>query len=176
MSNGSRQESLNTFNTASVVTSVTRPANTTAYAAGDVVAAADDSNLTFLGVVRQGNQPAFTGQVSTVLITSSANVGTKPDMELWLFSAIPATVGDNAPFTPSDAELATLVGVVDLPQASWYEANSASGDSGNSCCIVQPSLVFQGSSVDLYGVLVIRNAYVPVSGEVFTVKLVITRD
>ena len=153
-----------------------RPNNTTAYAAGAVVAdaTAGATLLTFTGV--GGSARGFT-ILQDVLVVDSANVATKPDLELWLFDTAPAAQQDAAAFAPTDAELYTgingLVAVVAIAQANWKVGNAAAGAPGNAVCVAsQLGIPLNlGSAGNLYGILVVRNAYVPVALEQFAIRL-----
>lgn len=172
---GQKQVAVVEFQTRVVRASVTRPANTTAYTAGDIIAAiTTDNHLTFSDVVENSGG---TGSIDGVRVTSSANQTTKPDLELWLFHTDIVEVGDNVAFAPTDAEMLTRVGIIDLSLNSWKTGNAASGAAGNSCIEVSNlGAIFNTATKDLYGVLVVRNAYAPVTGEIFTVELLVTRD
>lgn len=177
MSTGSKQQAIVEFNTARCRATLTRPANATVYAAGDVISAVTtDNHFEFTNAVRrQGNK--MSGQISYAIINSSANQVTKPYIELWLFSADIAEVADNGAFAPTDTELLTCIGVIDFPDTNWKVGTATAGDGGNSLCIESaPGIIFQSASTSIFGQLVVRNAYTPVSGEVFTVDLIITQD
>lgn len=171
-----------------IQTSFTRPADTTAYAAGDAMSnstSAPDA-LTFADVARFLGGG---GEILGALLLDSANQATKPSCELWLFcgSAAPVPDNDNAVFTPTDAELANLVGVIvfDGVTAGWAYVGDATVGAGGNVVIpgrIGPSgagahrvglpFVCNAASDDLFGLVVARNAYTPVSGEVFTFTLV----
>jgi hypothetical protein len=145
--------------------SVTRPTNTTPYDVGDVIGTAVTGTL----IIPNASFGEFdAGIIQQAIIVSSAAVGTSPDLQLWLFDSTVAAIADSAAFAPTDAEMATLVGIVEFPTADWKIA------SVNAVCVADNiSLPFntkKGTS-KLYGVLVVRNAYVPVSGEIFTLRL-----
>lgn len=169
-----KTESIIEFTTKQVRASLTRPANVTAYAAGDVVAAAAGDHFTFEELI----QPkTLSGSISTARLHSSGNQGTKLDGELWLFSADIAEVGDNAAFNPSDAEMLTMIGIIDFGVASWRVGSAGAGASGNAVCEVKNiGLALKGAGQTVYGVLVARNGYTPLSGEIFTCDLVVTQD
>lgn len=171
---GQRQESITTFYTKELRDSITRPANTTAYTAGDVIAeVTTNDHFVFSDAVKAGHN---TGMISNARIFSSANQGTKLDAELWLFHTNITEAGDNAAFAPTDAELLTLVGIIDFPVASWKAGNATAGADGNSVCVVENIGIAFRAIQNLYGVLVARNAYTPVESEVFTIDLVIAQD
>ena len=152
----------------------TRPADTTTYAAGDVVSTTGGAIMEFVGAARDG-----VGAIQSAILLDSANVSTHLDAELWLFSSAPAVTADNAAIAFTDAELANLVGVVNFGLSSWKVGLATSGVGGNAVnCQTGIGLPFSkiiGSAPtnSLYGVLVARNAYVPVSAEIFTVMLTV---
>ena len=152
-----------------ISTSFTRPSDTTAYAAGDVVCNSTSAPviMTFAGAVNTDFQM---GVIAQATLIDSANQSTKLDAELWLFDTTVTMDNDNAAFTPTDAECATLVGIVPFSTSYWKVGDSSS----NAVCHVQglaiPFNVVHASNA-LYEILVARNAYTPVSAESFTVRL-----
>ena len=156
--------------------SVTRPADTTAYAAGDVVDLASGAGMTFAAASRSND---LDGYIVDALLIDSANQSTKGNFEFWLFNqALAAYDNDNAAFTPTDADLANLVGVLEFNVA--FEGEPTSGAGGNVIYHAEKSYLpmrFKNDTDDdLNGVLVVRNAYTPVSAEIFTVVLKIDQD
>lgn len=167
------------FNTLRSVDSITRPANGNVYAAGDVISAVTtNDHFTFLEVNRTGTKTKqLGGSIATARLHSSANQATKLDGELWLFNTDIVKVADNSAFAPTDTEMLTLVGVIDFPVANWKVGNAAVGVVGNSVCeAFNLGLAYKGASTTLYGQLVVRNVYTPVTGEIFTVELIVSRD
>lgn len=145
-----------------------RPANTTAYTAGDVVSGG--GLLVFAGA---SLEPGGAGIVQHATLVDSANVATKPDLELWLFDTPIELDADNAAFTPTDEDLRTFVGAISLAASLFKVGDATSGAGGNCICDV-PNIGMPFNTVigsTLYGVLVVRNAYVPVSAERFDVRL-----
>lgn len=155
-------------------TTFTRPADTNAYAAGDVVCNSTSAPviMTFPGAARRGARGGF-GILQDATLFSSANVATKLDCELLLFDTTVAMDNDNAAFTPTDAELLTLVARVPFYASAWSAGDATAGAGGNAFCQVSNlGIPFNVGAVnDLFGVLVARAAYTPVSAEVFTVRL-----
>lgn len=150
----------------------TRPANTTAYAAGQVLA--DSTSAATLRQFRATKDLGAFGLLQKAEIVVAANQATKPDLQLWIFDAAPAIQNDAAAFAPSFAEMKTLVAVISFPVGSFVVANAAAGASGNVVCDAQnlaiPVNTVSGSDT-LYGVLVVRNAYTPTSGEQYQIRL-----
>lgn len=153
--------------------SFTRPSDTTQYAAGDVIAATVQATLPFTGVPTISGGGAL---LQSAIISSRGNQSTKLDADLLLFSAdISDLDADNAAFTPTDAQLETLVGVINFPTASWKAGDATSGAGGNAFCAVNNiGLVVKQDT--LYGVLVARNTYTPLSGEIFKINLGFVED
>ena len=88
-----------------------------------------------------------------------------------MFAEDIATVADNAAFAVTDTEMLTLVGVIDFPVA-----NFKAGGANAVCEAFNIGLALRGTTTTLYGQLVMRNAYVPVSSEKFTVELIMSQD
>lgn len=156
---------------------ITRPADVTAYAAGDVISAVtSNDHFTFADIVEAGELSAL---IETALLIDSANVATKPDLELWLFDTDIAEVADNGAFAPTDAEMLTLLGIILFPTANFVVGTATAGADGNSVCQTLPGLAVKCAPLtgrDIYGQLVVRNAYVPVASEQFTVELTLALD
>lgn len=157
----------------------TRPANTTTYAAGDVVCNSTSAPTSMhFTAATEGEGAGRNDQavINQAILVCSANQSLKPDLELWLFDTDVTMDNDNAAFTPSDAELATLVGIVEFPVANFKVGDATAGAGGNCVCVADnlgiPIKTLSGENT-LYGVLVARNAYIPVSGESFTVRLAV---
>ena len=150
---------------------LTRPADTAAYAVGDVLATATsggDSTITFTGVA--GENGAGGTIVSLVLEDDNGGATVDGDFELWLYSVVPANQNDNVAFAPTDAENEDLVGVYALP--TFF-------DAGGSHIYEKDAIGTQfkcaAGGKDLYGVLVTRSAYTPLSAGKFTIKLGVER-
>lgn len=154
--------------------SFTRPADTTAYTAGDAISNATGTTHTYLTFSDCAAAVGGGGTVISGVLASSANQGTKLDAELWLFHTAPTAMEDNAAFDPTDAEMLTVVGIIEFGTSDWYVGNAGAGATGNAVALGSTGVfpfVCQSTSKDLYGLLVARNAYTPVSGEVLTVTL-----
>lgn len=167
------------FNVVAVSDTIIRPSNTTAYAAGDVISEVTTNDHHTFTILRTkpSDEPLYSATVERASVSSSANQSTLPDLELWLFSSDIAEVADNGAFAPTDAELLTCLGVIDFPVSLWKVGNAGSGADGNSICFAENlAMVVKGSSGNIYGQLVVRNAYTPVSAESFKVTLYVQQD
>ena len=160
-----------------VTGTVTRPADTTQYAAGDVISNSTSAPvvITFPGCARVN---AGGGVIIGAQCVDDTNQTTKATLELWLFDTTVTPDNDNAVFTPTDAELLTLVGIIRF--STWFvgDATAAAGGNAVALATLANPLTFKcGAALTaLLGVLVVRNAYTPVSAEVFSIRLRILQD
>lgn len=149
----------------------TRPADTNAYTAGDVIANSTSAAtiLTFSGVARA---ETGSGLIQAATLIDSVAASTKLDADLYLFDTTVVMEQDNAAWDPSDAEMLTCLGVVEFRGANFKTcgANGITHVQG----IGLPFVTVGGK--DLYGILVARNAYTPASAEVLKVRLHILQD
>jgi hypothetical protein len=117
------------------------------------------------------------GMIVGARCVCTANQATKPQLELWTFSAPPAPDADNTAFTPSNAELSNLVGI--FPFTVWTVGTAGAGAAGN-CVSYADNLnrvfVCQPGDRALYNLLVVRNAYTPTSLEEYLFTLFLSQD
>lgn len=156
--------------TAVVEANKTRPADTTQYAAGDVI-----NESTTAGTVwtfaNCGRTNGGTGIVLGAVLTVSTDPTTDYDTELWLFDAEPATANDNAAFAPTDAELRDLVCIIEFDTAFAGSGNLAYQKLG-----LNAAFKCATDAKDLYGVLVTRSTTTPASGDRFDIRLTLAQD
>ena len=160
--------------------SLLRPNDATQYALGDVL---DDTTIpaqtVFNDIVRF---PGGTGTITDGVLTSSANgVGVLAgQFNLWLFdTAVAAHEADNVAFTPTDNDLVNLIGIVRFNTA--FEADRTAGADGNVAYMSVRTFLPIGfkcvaASRDLFGTLVVANAYTPIAFEVITIRLNVEQD
>lgn len=151
----------------------TRPANTTAYTAGDVVGtdAAAESAIDFSVTQVPGGAGYIVG--ATLWTSQAANVA---EYSLYLFTAGTSTLTipfDNAAYTTLYAERDYFVGKIVFPAAA-----DATGGGSNTAAISEVqaiSLPFDVASggLSLYGVLVTETGFTPDSGQTFAVRLMV---
>ena len=154
----------------SVTANFTRPADTTAYAVGDVVCNSTSSPavLTFSGMA---NYNGGSGTILQAILYLGTNPTTKPVYDLFLFDTAPTIDNDNATFTPTDAEIKTCVGVVSFGVGI---PGDTTGTGTNTVYQAQPMLAYvcAGGASSLSGVLVARNAITPTSADTYDFRLV----
>jgi hypothetical protein len=139
----------------------TRPANTTAYTAGDALSdsASAPTVLTFTSI-------PFDSILNEVLVTSSVKGGTLPQFKLWLFDTAPTPVNDNAALALTDAENDTVVAVIALGESSQSSAvNNARLEA------TAQQRIIRAKTTVLYGLIEVTNAYTPASEEVIKVTI-----
>lgn len=140
--------------------SFTRPSNTTAYAAGDLVA---DTTVA-ASVVPLSFTYGFCGDLRRVTISTNNATITLGSFNLWILRSAPTlTNGDNGAL--AGVVLTTVVAVIPLELDA-----SMSGAGGFGEAYYDPGLIQFGNGT-YYGLLEARAAYVPASAEVFTVTL-----
>jgi len=136
---------------------LTRPANVTPYTAGDEITDFNGTlaQRTFAGCARvAGGSGVITGAVDIL----SDNPATLPSLKLYVFDTDPSTAGDNAPWAPSDAQLATALGVINLSGGEIGTTGTTGNvffDSGP----VQIPFTCLGGTTNLYFNLVTRTAF-----------------
>lgn len=141
----------------------TRPADTTAYASGDLVA-----NSTTVGsVVPMTFSPCTKGagrsaQIRRVRISKTGTSITNTTVRVHLFSSLPtlATNGDNGAITIATGA-AGYLGQVDVV------INQAFNDGAAGQLVTEINF----NALTLYGLLEARGAWTPASAEVITVTL-----
>lgn len=170
-----RQRLQVTVPTKIITAAFARPSNTTPYATGEVVTDGGPTIITFEDVVREGPQSALI--VGATLVVSS-NPTLKGDFRLFLFDTTVAMEADNAAWDPSDSEMATCLGYIDFGDEP--EPGGASGGTSNviyqALGVNIPIVAPTDGVLDVFGILVVRNAYVPTASETFTIRLHVIQD
>lgn len=148
-----------------VSTDVTRPADTTAYAANDALSDSTSSptsgGFTFTGAARASGG---SGIVTDAIVASSNDPATTLQGEIFIFDTSVTNINDNAAFAVSDAEIKTLVGIIpfNIADAGNNDAAWVSNLNMGFTCVGSANLRF---------LVRVKNAYTPASAEVLTVRL-----
>jgi hypothetical protein len=143
-------------------TTITRPANTTAYAANDGMADATalTGGSTILDACRG---PGSHGFISDVEISSSNDPATTLQGEIQIFDTAVTAVDDNSAFAVSDAEAQTRVARISFTLV----------DNGNNQAVTVPNLALGYScaaTANLRFLIKVINAYTPASAEQLTIR------
>jgi hypothetical protein len=156
------------------VASFTRPADTTTYASGDLVAnnttAGSVVPLTFTAVTRSAGDSV---RIERARINTSNALLTNASFRLHLFETTPVpTVGDNGVFNTAGV-LATSGIDGYLGNFSITLSNSGTtGSSGRGVPDVGSAIIATpATGTSIFGLLEVTAAYVPVSAATFTVSL-----
>jgi hypothetical protein len=142
---------------------ITRPSNTTAYTAGDVVGDTGGSAIITLPSIGPSGGFVLIQSLSLVLSDSTVPSGMGA-FRVHLYSASPTAVADNAPFDLVSGERASYLGFVDL---------AAPQDLGSTIYtqVDYPGRLVKlaAASTSLFAEIETRGAYTPVSAS--TVEL-----
>jgi len=159
-----------------VTVTKTRPANTTAYGAEDVVSESDSAGAVwnFDAIV---HTPGAGGTIVAAVLVDD-DTGRTQAMTLYLFDIAPTgNLNDNAANTsPVAADVDNYLGRIEFPALS---DNGGLSDTRASFGIANglPLTVKTTSGDDaIYGVLVTEGAFTPSSGEIFSVSLIMEQD
>jgi hypothetical protein len=104
---------------------LTRPADTTAYAAGDEVTDTGGTIRTLTGIARASGG---TGSIRGVQLAFSDNWAVKPSLELHVYDTTSTPQTDNAAFAPSDAVELTKVCVIPITTVAVGDATANTGN------------------------------------------------
>lgn len=151
-----------------VSASFTRPANTTAYAAKDVVSNSTSSPvvITFSNVSRISGGSGYITKVR-LMTDQSTNVAA---FRLHLFNTSPTAINDNDPFTLLWANRSSRVGYVDFDNMTTEGTGSDSATTLNK----DIRLAFSASgSRDIFGILETNSVFTPASGQNFFIELTV---
>lgn len=157
-----------------VTGSLTRPANTTAYAIGDIVGAP----IELVGVTRASGE-AF--RIERARVRKTSNVLTNAAFRLHLFRKPPVpnggAVADNGVFDPGSGVLALAdidgyIGTIDVAMnyAATSGARGVGAPSVGSGITCETGAVV-GKETSIWVIIEPRAAYVPASGETFYVTV-----
>lgn len=150
-----------------VSVTLTRPADTTAYAVNDAVSDSTSSPtvLTFSGMATAngGSGSILKAQLITNQSTNTAQ------FRLHLFNVAPSAVNDNAAYPMLWANRAARVGTVDFPAC----ATEGSGSDAATAQWIDLPLYYVCGAADtaLYGILETKAAFTPASGQLFYIAL-----
>ena len=144
---------------------VTRPSNTTAYTAGDVVGGTGGSAIITLSNIGPSGGYVLIQSVSLVFSDTSVPSGMGA-FRLHLYSATPNAIADNAPFDLMSGERANYMGYIDL---------SAPLDFGSSLYTQTDYagrlVKLASASTTLYAELETRGAYTPASASTIDIRV-----
>jgi hypothetical protein len=155
-----------------VAVELTRPADTTAYAANDIVSDSTSAPtlLAFANLARVNGGSGYI--VRAILRTNRATDTARFRLHLFNTNAgIAAPLTDNAAYETRYADRALRAGII------TFDALATGGGSSDSAGVTMDALrlpvVFAAGSRTLYGLLQTLDAFTPVSGQKFWVEPVL---
>lgn len=151
--------------------SFTRPANTTAYASGDLVANSTTAASVEPLSIYVGPEKKQSLYIRKARIKKSGTGVTNAEFRIHFYSSAPTSAaGDNAAYSTDNA--ANYLGAIDVTvNQAFTDGAVGSGTSnvGNEISFIADGETSTESYV--YALVEARGAYTPASGETFTVTL-----
>lgn len=154
------------------VVSITRPSNTTAYAAGDVIGIADAGTPANAGSAIHtlssiGPSAGFVTIQSVELFIGNTSVPSgMSSFRLHLYTASPTAILDNAAFDLVSGDVSGYVGYIDLPTPQDFGSTLYSQADYSGRLIKLAT-----ASTTLYAQLETKGAYTPASGTLYTLRV-----
>jgi hypothetical protein len=144
---------------------ITRPSNTTAYTAGDIVG--DTGGSAIISLTAAGPTAGFVLVQSISLVFSDSVVPSGMGaFRIHMYSASPTAMADNTPFDLASADRATYMGYIDLP---------APQDLGSTIYTQTdyPGRLIKlaAASTTLFVEIETRGAYTPVSASTVSIRM-----
>jgi hypothetical protein len=144
---------------------ITRPSNTTAYTAGDVVGDTGGSAIiTLPNIGPSGGYVLF--QSVRLLIGNTSVPAGMAGFRLHLYTASPTAVADNAAFDLASGEVANYAGYIDLPTPQ--DLGSTLFTQADYC---GTAVKLASASTSLFAELETRGAYTPASATLYDLRV-----
>jgi hypothetical protein len=145
-------------------TSITRPSDTTAYAAldaySDSTSAPTSGGFTFTSAARASGKSVI---LTDLVVTNSNAAATPLQATLFLFDTAITNINDNAAFTISDSEILTLVAKIPFTMGT--------GAANNHVHLQNLNIgITTVGSANLRFAIRVENVYTPASAEVLTLR------
>jgi hypothetical protein len=159
-------ETVRTISSAnSVSNTITRPDNTTAYSANDVIGTSSSANIEFANVIGFKGESFFIAG-AWLMIPINAVPSGMDAFRLHLYNAEPADIADNAAYNLPLADRSKYLGYID------FEAPIDLGDTLYAQVNnINHMRKFTSDSNTIYGILETIGAYTPAAETVYTVGL-----
>ena len=145
---------------------LTRPSDTTAYAAKDAVTNSTTAPtvLTFSNLTKRTGSEGYI--VKARLLTDQSTNTAR--FRLNLYKTAPTAINDNSPHTMLYTNAANRIGYIDFAAAS----TEGTGSTGAGALNAEIRLPFtSGSATAIYGMLETLDAFTPASGQKFYIEL-----
>ncbi|MGL5922137.1 hypothetical protein [Chroococcidiopsis sp.] len=154
-----------------VQATLTRPADTTVYAANDAITNSTSTPQP-INFASSARIDAGSGVVVGARLTKNNNNLTNASFRLWLYAGVPGVPNDNATFAQQWADRTVRLGYIDFTSPiQGADCVSFIGAFPNN----QYAFKLNGGT-SLFGILQALAAYGPASGEQFFIELAILQD
>jgi hypothetical protein len=149
---------------------ITRPSNTTAYSAGDVVGIADSGTPANAGsaIITLSSVGPAGGSVLIQSVRLMIGNSTPPAsaFRLHLYTESPTAILDNAAFNLAAGDVGKYVDYIDLPAPQDFGDTAFTRDNYSGL-----EVKFAAASTTLYAILEARSAYTPASGTLYDLRV-----
>jgi len=132
---------------------LTRPANTTVYTAGDAVTDTGGAIRTFTNIASANGKGA---RIDNAVMIYQTLIAAPGYFELWLLDTTCTPTTDNAAFAPDDGESATVVAIIPFNLISNAAANMVYQSDG-----VPRTVKCAAGTTSLFGLVKTPNGYTP---------------
>jgi hypothetical protein len=144
---------------------ITRPSNTTAYTAGDVVGSTSGSAIITLPSIGPSGGYVLLQSVRLLIGSTSVPSGMGA-FRLHLYTATPNAIADNSPFDLMSSEVANYAGYIDLPAPQ--DLGSTLFTQADYC---GTAIKLATASTSLFAELETRGAFTPASATLFDLRV-----
>jgi hypothetical protein len=144
---------------------ITRPSNTTAYTAGDVVGDTGGSAIITLPSIGPSGGYVLLQSVRLMIGNTSIPSG-MAGFRLHLYTASPTAIADNAVFDLVSGDVASYAGFIDLPTPQ--DLGSTLFTQADYC---GTAIKLAAASTSLFAELETRGAYTPASGTLYNLRV-----
>lgn len=151
-----------------LTTTITRPSDTTTYAAEDSVNATGGATSCITFTVADGFDitTGMSLQIKTARLTTNSNTTTNASFRLIIYDQSVSGFADNSPFPMLWANRAKKIGYIDFTLAT-----GGSGSDAAEAIVTDVNLSVRTEATNIFGILVAKAAYVPTSAQVFYIEL-----
>lgn len=177
MGNGTHAEVVSVSGASQPSVSITRPSNTTAYSAGDVIGAADvgtpanagSAIIEFANIGIEGSNVLIHG--AQLAVNVSAMPAGMTTFRLHLYNAAPEAILDNAVWDLVANDRTKYLGYIDIEQMVDVGSTLFVQTDKSSNATMPKQVKLAENSSSLFGLLVTNGSYTPTSGAVKTLTL-----
>jgi hypothetical protein len=149
---------------------ITRPADTTAYAANDVVGPTTTPAVGVLADLFSGN--GASGYITKVRLVTNQAANVTP-YRIYFYNAAPTAIADNAASSVLYADDAKIIGYVDITNVSQEGSGS---DAAMGLWTGQLAAKAAAADNDLYYVIITKAAFTPANGQKYTVTVTLDQN